>query len=664
MSTFAYPRFRQDVAFLETPDGVYVKAPEGPFLLRGQHAYRLVSALVPHLDGATPVEQLLDGVGERQAATVTALLSSLGDRGVVREAGAPRDGFERFERQRMLLTDLGDDGSGFDAVIGARVVVAGADPDATAVVARTLADNGVAAAVGGPDVLAPGQVTDRHLDEADLVVLLASAGPDPDVVPVSRRAVGRCAVLAVLRLGEELVVGPWQEVAGPSAVESLLLRAADNGLSAADAWWQVTAAGAAAARPWPVLPTVAAQMALGSAAFEAFRRLGGIAGPARSREVVRLDATSLEMVRETHVPHPVTAAGQAPAARPWRHAVEPAGSSDDPTDDVSADYDALATISGDVGGVVRRFLDDPAPQLPVKVAVLDAPATGVSPVVAFHVGTVLEARRAALEEAVARYALATARRLATAVPFPVGVADVTRFGHSVVDHPSAGLGRLVTVRDLAGRAELTVPAEAVLAGPWSVDRATYEPTDDDVVARRSPQRAARAALRAAIAADALRAVEAGESAMHEIAEQDLRSWATVAFLLDAARAQGLRLRVFRVVAPVPVVVVVDDASPGRGRSATAATTAAAAEAALSRAVGAVQLAGTPWSVTGSAAGPAVRTADARRAGGWSSQEDPASSLDAMLRAVHDRGRRALAADLTPPDLVGTAAVCRVLLTTG
>lgn len=667
MSRFAYPRFRQDVAFLETPDGVYVKAPDGPFILRGPQMYKLVSALVPHLDGVTPTATLLAGLGPHQAEMVASLLDSLGDRAVVREAGVPRAGLEPFDRQRMLLSDLGDDGSGFDAVVSARVLVVGGDAEECAVVVRTLQENGVGACHGdGVQALAPEQVTDAVLDPADVVVMVAVSKPHPTLLELSRRVSGHCRVLPVLRLGEEIVLGPWQLTVGSPSVESLLLRAADNGIPGALAWWQVSAAGSSAAQPGPLLPAAATEIALGSAAFEVFRSLGGITGHGLDGALVRLDTTTLELVRESAPLHPAAGRGQsgtvtAVPPQPWDRLRS--------TAEVAADqyYEALSGICGDVAGIVRRFTDDPAPQLPVKVAVLDAPVLGAEPVVAYSIAAVLDARCAAFEEALAEYAVQMARRLLMEEQALCGVADVWAFSSSMMEHPSHGLGAVTTVRDLASDELVTVPTDAVLAGPWARECTTYEPVATDVVARRTPADALRGALAAALGAEAVRAAESGARPLLEIHEEDIGArepGSPAGFLLTAARSQGRQPRLFTVDAPVAVAVLIDGADPGqRGLAVTGATLADAVVDVLTRAVGITQVEPTPWRQAGTARQPWVTTADAR----WVAA-DPASlrheyeaTLDELLAHVRGEGRRAFAADLTPPDLRGVTAVCRVLL---
>lgn len=687
MHRFAYPRFRQDVAFLDTPDGVYVKAPDGPFLLRGAQMYRLVSALVPQLDGLTPLTSLLADLPEHQARLVEQLVDSLGDRAVVREAGEPRPELARFDRQRMFLGDLGST-DGFDAVTRARVVVVGSDGADCDVVARGLVENGVGAVEpGAVDVLGPGEVRDDVLDAADALVVVELGHPQPGAVDLSRRAVGRCRCLSVVRLGDEIVLGPWQDAAGPAALESLLLRAAENGHAGAGLWWRVTGAGPRAAAPQPALPAVAGEIALSSVAFEVFKELGGLGRYGLHDALLRLDPTTLEMVTENAPAHP--------AARTGRPA--PTGAAPAPVPPPEEYYAGLSRLSGRLAGVVQDFEDDAAPQLPVKVAVLAARALGSHPVVAASTDTVLAARVAAFERALGEHALHAARREALPGGSDAGhaVPDAGDLATALAPGARTGVEPVREARDLLTGETVTVPAAAVLAGPWARERTEFWPTADGVACRRTPEEAVAAGLVDALTAEVARDVEAGSTPLGEVLEEELvTAWGASAdqltTLLGNARTLGLRVRLFRVEGPVPVAAVLDDADPEpRGLLVGAVTFRAAVEEALTRLVATAQLRATPWAQACAERGPWFTTSGARCVAGTAgdghpSATDPAAAAKAgtpgtaepagtddpqrvvapLLAALAAEGRRALAVDLTPPDLRGLTTVHRVLLTRG
>jgi hypothetical protein len=124
---------------------------------------------------------------------------------------------------------------------------------------------------------------------------------------------------------------------------------------------------------------------------------------------------------------------------------------------------------------MRRFDDDAVPQIPVKTAVLLAPAATVEPIVTFGVETVLEARLGALEAAAARYALNLHRRCSLlAEPAPAAEAVVPERLESWLGVPAVG-ARWVAATGLTDRAALGLPRSAVLAGPLDWKAAEFEP---------------------------------------------------------------------------------------------------------------------------------------------------------------------------------------------
>ncbi|GAA2094619.1 hypothetical protein GCM10009801_62840 [Streptomyces albiaxialis] len=85
------PRLRADALFAATEEGVLLQHPDGQFVLRGRTAYQWMCRLAPHLTGDHTVRDLCAGLPEPRQATLTAMLRTLLERGVVRDAGPPGD---------------------------------------------------------------------------------------------------------------------------------------------------------------------------------------------------------------------------------------------------------------------------------------------------------------------------------------------------------------------------------------------------------------------------------------------------------------------------------------------------------------------------------------------------------------------------------------------
>lgn len=488
----ARPRLRQDTVVLETPDGMFVRGAQDSFIVRGKSAYRYLSILMPHLDGTTTTQKLTEGLPEAHAAAVRSLLAQLASRGVVIDAPEPGDVVgaalrERFGPQVALLEHHGDDGHGFLRVARARVAVAADSTGAGTELARALEANGVGA---------HGSVTVHPLGGgtapagADLVCVSAIEGPHPRLLEHARAAREAGAeFLALLRVGERLVLSPVQAADGGADLCSLLLRMSDNAIFGAAELWQAVGAGVPAPAP-PALPGAAVPVALGITAFEVFKSLSGVLTPDVAGRAVIIDPELLTARSEPVAAHP--AALSRPVPRP-----APAGA-DDPAD-VEAAYVRFEAVVAETTGIMRGFDDDALPQIPVKTAVLRAPAVRPEPVVAFASDTLLRARLTALERAAAEYALGVHRRCA---PLREAAGDATPVhaprlaswtGTAVPEWTP------VAAQDMADGSALAVDRHAVLAGPWDRGAARYEPDLAGLAAGPTAREAAERALRDAAA---------------------------------------------------------------------------------------------------------------------------------------------------------------------
>ncbi|WP_375430057.1 hypothetical protein [uncultured Friedmanniella sp.] len=307
--------------------------------------------------------------------------------------------------------------------------------------------------------------------------------------------------------------------------------------------------------------------------------------------------------------------------------------------------------------------DDAAPQLPVKVAVLVAPATGPSPLVDFASSTVLELRLAALERPASRYTVELHRRLDLLTVDQDGerveIPDlVTWTGGEVQPRWALAEDRYTTQPG-------SVPVEAVVSGPGDRSAAAFEPSLSGLAAGPTLELAAFRSLLAAVGADTRRRVESGETPVSawplaELGQEADTSWGPVKLLLRSARAEGLALQLFRCAAAAPITVVTAPGHPAR--YASGASDVAALEQALLALLGARQISG--WSAAGSAslADSIIDLTDARQTS--TDRRSPSVTRRVtetdVLERLDAEGRRACAVILTTSDLRGITEVVRTL----
>lgn len=655
---------RTDVAFLETEDGVYVQGDGDAFVIQGAGAYRYLSALLPHLDGSTTLSDLVAGLPAAHAATVRSLITSLASRGVITDAperGAVLDASarSRFGGQLALLEQYGDDGTGFARAARARVLVVCEDPAPATALADALTANGVGSAP--PGAVLTGTAADADaVAGSDLICLIAAGRPSPVLFDLAERArAAGTAFVSLLRIGELLVLGPWQHGdRGSASVHSLLLRLSDNGIAGAQDVWQAIGAGGEAAAAAPELPGAAVSMAVAVAGFEVFKVLTGRIGGDTDGAVVIVDPDRFTVRTERLIPHPA-----APRDSP-----EP-GAPADPvktTDPDERAYRRFQPVIADTVGIARRFDDDGVAQLPLRTSVLIAPSADPAPIVSSGIESTLETRLAALEHASLRYAMNIQRRCAGLLSRPEPGAEVVaaeRMQSRLGAAPRPG-GPLVAARSLGGgSAPVALPRGAVLAGPWDRRAARFEPDLTGVAAGSTPAVAlSRALLGAAgayvVAAVAREEIQVGPVEDPPEAASGGGSGGRLAMLAATLRQDGCAIGLYLAQGVVPVAVVhADDGSSQRIIARPGRSWAEAAASALTAVAGARRAAGS----TGGPAAPVLdgfsvsaRPADVSLLG-------PAVEDEALIARLGAAGMRAAAVDLTPPDLAGVTNVVRVLL---
>lgn len=645
-STLNRPLLRHDVAFLEAQDSLLVRVDGSNFVVRGSTAYRYLSALVPHLDGETRLTDIVASLPDQQAASVVSLLTALHSKGAVIDAGdppadVPAHVLTRFAEQRSLLMHHGDTGPGLRAVLSATVLVHGADAAQADDLVEALRANGVGAWTGEvtrvPDLPAVSE-----LSAVDVLVHLQTDDHRGDVLQAAEDAAAAgCAFLPVIRVGDQVMIGPWQRAEdGHANVASALLRLRENGIDGADEIVAAAAIGSGASRRADLLAPGAGSIAVSVAGFELFKMISGVIPAQVDQAAVFLDATTLSTTGEFVVPHPALSATSVTL---------PVGRST--TDDVlEAAYVRYQGLVHPHLGVMARFLDDPAPQIPVRVGVLHAPACTANPVIEFGTDTVLGCRLRALERAAGEYALAVHARSAL-LPAPAPATGDPR-------HP----GRLVAAHDAFTDAPVALPRDAVLASAHA--RAASRHGSDSRGVRTAPtaEDAGRRAVLDVAGHWSIDRVADGRSPVCRVRTGLAASAdSTVRLLLEAAAAEGLRLTLYAGLDDLPVALL-HSAGDADAIACSGSDWVAAAIGGLLQVLGRHQLRSTSWD--GLPSGErTVAVEDVRLAA------DLADAADLTVHHGHDDVQDLLAGhgssialvDLSTPDLTGACAVARALI---
>lgn len=650
-----HPMLRHDVAFLQMQDGLLVKAEDNTFKIRGFNAYQYVSALLPFLDGSHRLDDLLDGLSGAHNDTVRSLLGALHARGIVLDrrpstVELPTGLLDRFRDQVALLGHSGDAHAALHRIATHQVLVVSPDQRAADLMVTSLQDNGFGA-LGGrltTHVCGTGRSvgTLPTLEDLDLVVLVSPHARFHGAGELSETAAtAGVPLVAVVRVGERVVIGPWQT--DQPLLQHAALRMTDNGIPGAAELLLPPTAARARLLPEPELPSGAVDLPVSMCAFEVFKLVSQVMTSELVDGVVFFDPERVETTSETLVPHPLLAEASPPAA--WT-SVRASGSSAD----MDERFAAYTPLVNDHVGLARRFHDDDVPQIPVKIGVLAAPVLGADPVLGYSVENVASARVAALDAFAARYSLTVLGRRAPAAVDP-DLPPIAPPQVTTVLSPGSEEASWMSATSLDGK-PVRLPARAVLTGPDHLRASVYRPTHDGLATGADLTAAREASLLSALRGWTTQQLLAGH--LRVTAEQpvDETQDATARLLLTAATTLGAPAQLYRVLdAALPSVLVV---TPDVAVLETALTWRDATRSALVEVVGTLQLARhtgrrpTPPQPHLSAGVDAITISTAI---------PPAVDARSATEAVRGTGLRAAWLDITSPDLGDVARVVRTVL---
>lgn len=645
--TLECPRLRQDITFLETIDGMYVRGGGFNFTIAGKGVYQLMSALLPHLDGTTPLASLLDTVGPQQREIIVRFLSALESKGLLHEGALPaniRDDetLQGFSSQRALLTDMGAPSDAIARIVDATVTVVGG-AHAVEPMVRLLEGNGVAVRNGGCQI----RDWSDELVEDSIVIALATEEDAHRLLDLADRAQGVAHLVPVWQQGERVLIGPWQGREDGAVVRSAVARAA-----ASEGGTPYVSMAFGIAEPQPTLGRATYEAIAALLSFEVFKILGQVDDGALRQAVLSTRTDTLQTLREplTLEPEFFPGADSLPVAK-----------IEHPTNPVEWDEEALyrryAALVGDPCGLFTRFDDDGLRQLPIKVGLLRSPIAG-GDIIGTNMEHVLGARLDALVSASSLYAVRRVRAQQT-----TGDA-LERIQPEAL---SSWLGgrplreRWVTALDVEGNARFELPWEAVAAGPHHRSPVCYQPDLHGVGVGPVWDMAVEKAAFSAWAHDTARRAEAGTIALHEVRLDTAAAELAPLHLLVNSLAQVKGVRVFAPSNGAPLAVIV--ASTERvAYWATADTWVDAAVRALSALVAREQLAdlhGKDAMLRFAANTMSLASLKYGAELGEASAFFDASS-DPWGRLA-DEGFEPMVVDITTPDLREVVHVARVLL---
>jgi len=410
----ARPRLRHDVLFADAGDGVLLRSADGGFLVRGRSAYRLTSMLVPYLTGENTVADLCAGLPEAQRSMVTSFVRTLLDRGYARDA-RPSDPvdlspavLDRFGSQINYIDHYVDEASArFARFRASQVLVTGTGPIAYAA-AASLIRNGMAAvtllSTGEEDptgrladlvadaealTLAGCPAEVRLLDTPlDALGVTDLAAYDVVLAPAEERgvahllrfsaaraALGTTALLPAAVVGGLAVLGPLvRPDAAPCWIcAALRLGANLDAAAVLDLWRDASLPQLAASVAAPSRPLAA--MLGNMLGYEVFRLRSGCLAAETEGAVVVQDLSTMDVVRETLLPHPRCPACRegepSPVAVPVTVVIPDAKpvtpESGEETVEQFAQLQGHQTLVGTHVGVLTAFDDAAIDQSPLKV---------------------------------------------------------------------------------------------------------------------------------------------------------------------------------------------------------------------------------------------------------------------------------------------------------
>ncbi|MEO3805419.1 hypothetical protein [Nonomuraea sp. B1E8] len=324
------PQLRDDVRFVECPDGAYVHSDYGACTLRGRQAYAWLARLAPALTGRHTLAELTAHLAGDRRAMVERLVGRLAEQRFVVDARQARPHGLTGAELRAYAEEIAFIGyaldspeSRFERIRRSRLVLTGAGPLLEALVRACVGSGWRRVTVICPAPEAVGQAADAARRDPGQEIRTLSSPGDADV-PVRTIARDADVVLQVSADLDELVATARAcEAAGVvlgqalvASAEVWLSRVGRPTVTAAESGWHRLAGLPAAVPVSPEedlltgpVPTVVAAMT----ALACFAHATGL-DTGSEHLLTRVDLRTLDTVPHRFLPHPRS--GARPGAGP------------------------------------------------------------------------------------------------------------------------------------------------------------------------------------------------------------------------------------------------------------------------------------------------------------------------------------------------------------
>lgn len=417
-------RVRRDCVFMKAEDGILFRTRNGPFSLKGKTIYETFSRLLPHLDGRTRRDAILNSVRAEHRKAVTDLLALLEQRGVLQQVDLadarvidsgladafapqidfiahytdrPNARFLNFRRSKVLL-----DGAGHAlASAGAALLRNGLEKLHISERAAHGRDEIASQGLCG-EVVACGS---RTPDEFDLVLYCSET---PHLAEIQRLNAAarreRFTFLPAIVHERHCITGPIVRGDEAGCWMCAMLRWAENTVpvEAARFWKRLALDEESIPTASPV--EIAARILGNTAAMEVFKHFIGeprseATASVLLQEIATLESSTKRLVAHGDCPH--CTGLEQPPLRPTGRA---------PTGDITADVlGSWEPLMGHRFSLLGGFRDDDIEQLPLRVSRLALGGAGTDEwVFGCSLDNSDQARLQALRHAVERIALRSA----------------------------------------------------------------------------------------------------------------------------------------------------------------------------------------------------------------------------------------------------------------
>lgn len=596
------PKLKQDSIFLKTRDGVFLQSDTATFLLKGKTLYQWLSTLSPYMTGATTLGEICEALAPSQQEMVVRLVDTLLQRGVIKNhVPEPQDLLSEAERtcfnaQIELIDHYVDRPvERFKTFRESRILLRGAGEAFTAL-ATSLARNGLQHLFLLPDddsssYLAHLQPEISALQQEGISTLLscpasAEVGEYDLVVycadDSSLKAIAACQqdclraqkkFLPAAAFGKQVLIGPLvQPGDGPCWMCAQMRVSANASAEENAAIWRELALGHELSAWNTPLFTPQARNLGNGIGFELFKILTGCLPSETVHGLIFHDLENLESYQSKLIAHPLCpCCSHVTTENALQQLSEVVEGQRDVTVELGDELLRQMTVLIDSrAGIFHQFADDTLMQLPLKASrlIARAPASPLArdfEITAYNANTLLEARLAAMTEAVNRYtnSLPDRRTMIAASWNEMQQSDKTTIAPArlsiwsgIASFEEQTRLEWFPVRSLLTQELCYVPAAAVYPASRLNQMGLFEKTPAGAATHTNFENLLTAGLTSALAYEGIRQLAQGRTALARLEQTALEGLDNeLTFLLHNAQHFQRPFELLEVLQPSPLHLV-------------------------------------------------------------------------------------------------------------